>query len=122
MIKKLINQKHVIPISILCLLNISVFYNYWIGYSTPPWDFLGGGQVEQFRFYEDGSFFNPPSWFPYAWFGIPEYQLLQDGGWFAPVAFVAEFFTWSPPNAARVQAFIILFGSIGTLPGIDVQI
>ena len=100
-------------ISILILLNFAIFFNYWIGYSTPPWDFLGGGQVEQFRFYKDGGFFNPPSWYPYAWFGIPEYQMLQDGGWFLPVAFVAEFFLWSPPNAARTQAFIILFGSIG---------
>jgi len=98
---------------ILVLLNFAIFYNYWIGNSTPPWDFLGGGQVEQFRFYKDGGFFNPPSWYPYAWFGIPEYQMVQDGGWFLPVAFVAEFFIWSPPNAARTQAFLILFGSIG---------
>ena len=113
MINKLSFKRHIFPVLILCLLNTAIFFNYWIGYSTPPWDFLGGGQVEQFRFYKDGSFFDPPSWFPYAWFGIPEYQLLQDGGWFIPVALVAEFFIWSPPNAARTQAFIILFGAIG---------
>ena len=102
-----------INLLILVLVNLVIFYNYWIGRSTPPWDFLGGGQVEQFRFYKDGSFFSPPSWFPYGWFGIPEYQLLQDGGWFIPVALVSEVFYWNPPNAARVQAFLILFGSIG---------
>ena len=101
------------PIVFLVLLNLIVFHKYWLGISTPPWDFLGGGMVEQYRFYKDGGFFNPPSWFPYAWFGIPEYQMLQDGGWFLPVAFVAEIFGWHPANAARVQAFLILFGSIG---------
>jgi hypothetical protein len=102
------------PIIFLALLNLVVFHKYWLGVSTPPWDFLGGGMVEQYRFYKDGGFFNPPSWFPYAWFGIPEYQMLQDGGWFLPVAFVAEIFGWHPANAARVQAFSILLGSIGT--------
>ena len=62
----------------LTAINAIVFYKYWLGISTPPWDFLGGGMVEQYRFYKDGGFFNPPSWFPYAWFGIPEYQMLQD--------------------------------------------
>ena len=102
------------PIIFLVLLNLVIFHEYWLGISTPPWDFLGGGMVEQYRFYKDGGFFNPPSWFPYAWFGIPEYQMLQDGGWFLPVALVAEIFGWHPANAARVQAFLILFGSIGT--------
>ena len=101
------------PIVFLVLLNLVIFHKYWLGISTPPWDFLGGGMVEQYRFYKDGGFFNPPSWFPYAWFGIPEYQMLQDGGWFLPVALVAEIFGWHPANAARVQAFLILFGSIG---------
>jgi hypothetical protein len=102
------------PIIFLILLNLVVFHKYWLGISTPPWDFLGGGMVEQYRFYKDGGFLNPPSWFPYAWFGIPEYQMLQDGGWFLPVAFVAEIFGWYPANAARVQAFLMLLGSIGT--------
>ena len=101
------------PIMFLVLLNLVIFHKYWLGISTPPWDFLGGGMVEQYRFYKDGGFFNPPSWFPYAWFGIPEYQMLQDGGWFLPVAIVAEIFGWHPANAARVQAFLILFGSTG---------
>ncbi len=98
---------------LLTSLNAIVFYKYWLGISTPPWDFLGGGMVEQFRFYKDGGFFNPPSWFPYAWFGIPEYQMVQDGGWFIPVWLTSELFGWHPANAARVQAFLILFGTIG---------
>jgi hypothetical protein len=102
------------PISFLIALNFVIFYKYWLGISTPPWDFLGGGMVEQYRFYKDGGFFTPPTWFPYAWFGIPEYQMLQDGGWFLPVALVAELIGWHPANAARVQAFMVLFGSIGT--------
>lgn len=114
MLKSLNSRTNLINIFILLLINLCVFWNYWTGYSTPPWDFLGGGQVEQYRFYKDGGFFSPPSWFPYAWFGIPEYQMLQDGGWFLPVAIVAELFTWNPPNAARVQAFLVLFGAIGT--------
>ena len=98
---------------LLTSLNAIVFYKYWLGISTPPWDFLGGGMVEQFRFYKDGGFFNPPSWFPYSWFGIPEYQMVQDGGWFIPVWLTSELFGWHPANAARVQAFLILFGTIG---------
>ena len=102
------------PITILVLLNLIIFHKYWLGISTPPWDFLGGGMVEQYRFYKDGGFFNPPSWFPYAWFGIPEYQMLQDGGWFLPVAVVSNLFGWHPANAARLQAFLVLFGTVGT--------
>ena len=115
--KKFLNTNFIenryFPVIFLILLNLIVFNKYWLGISTPPWDFLGGGMVEQYRFYKDGGFFNPPSWFPYAWFGIPEYQLLQDGGWFLPVAFVSDLFGWHPANAARVQAGLILFGSFG---------
>ena len=102
------------PITVLAVLNFVIFHKYWLGISTPPWDFLGGGMVEQYRFYKDGGFFNPPAWFPYAWFGIPEYQMLQDGGWFIPVAVVSELFGWHPANAARLQAFLVLFGTVGT--------
>jgi hypothetical protein len=98
---------------LIILINLTVFHKYWLGISTPPWDFLGGGMVEQYRFYKDGGFFNPPSWFPYAWFGIPEYQMVQDGGWFIPVWITAEVFGWHPANAARLQALLILFGSFG---------
>jgi hypothetical protein len=95
------------------LINIIVFQNYWLGIAIPPWDFIGGGMVEQYGFYEYGSFFNPPSWFPNAWFGIPEYQMLQDGGWFLPTLVVAEFLNWYPENAARLQAALIFIGSVG---------
>ena len=98
---------------LLLLINIIVFQNYWKGIAIPPWDFIGGGMVEQYGFYEYGSFFNPPSWFPNAWFGIPEYQMLQDGGWFLPTLVVAEFLNWYPENAARLQAVLILIGSVG---------
>ena len=90
-----------------------VFQNYWLGIAIPPWDFIGGGMVEQYGFYEYGSFFYPPSWFPNAWFGIPEYQMLQDGGWFLPTLVVAEFLNWYPENAARLQAALIFIGSVG---------
>ena len=90
-----------------------MFQNYWLGIAIPPWDFIGGGMVEQYGFYEYGSFFNPPSWFPNAWFGIPEYQMLQDGGWFLPTLVVAEFLNWYPENAARLQAALIFIGSLG---------
>ena len=98
---------------LLLSINIIVFQNYWKGIAIPPWDFIGGGMVEQYGFYEYGSFFNPPSWFPNAWFGIPEYQMLQDGGWFLPTLVVAEFLNWYPENAARLQAALILIGSVG---------
>ena len=97
----------------LIAINAIVFHKYWLGISTPPWDFLGGGMVEQFRFYKDGGFFNPPSWYPYAWFGIPEYQMVQDGGWFIPVWLTSDLFGWHPANAARLQAFLVLFSTIG---------
>jgi len=97
----------------LLLINIIMFQNYWLGIAIPPWDFIGGGMVEQYGFYEYGSFFNPPSWFPNAWFGIPEYQMLQDGGWFLPTLVVAEFLNWYPENAARLQAALIFIGSVG---------
>ena len=101
------------PLVLLALLNFFIFNKYWLGSGIPPWDFIGGGMVEQYGFYEYGSFFNPPSWYPNAWFGIPEYQMLQDGGWFLPTLFVAEFLSWYPENAARLQATLIFAGSIG---------
>ena len=101
------------PLVVLALLNFFIFNKYWLGSGIPPWDFIGGGMVEQYGFYEYGSFFNPPSWFPNAWFGIPEYQMLQDGGWFLPTLVVAEFLNWYPENAARLQAALILIGSVG---------
>jgi hypothetical protein len=97
----------------LATINFIVFNQYWLGLAIPPWDFIGGGMVEQYGFYNYGSFFDPPSWYPNAWFGIPQYQMLQDGGWFLPTLVVAEFLSWYPENAARLQAFIILLGSIG---------
>jgi hypothetical protein len=109
----LVKFKRYSPYVFFVFLNFVVFHEYWLGISTPPWDFLGGGMVEQYRFYKDGSFFDPPSWFPYAWFGIPEYQMVQNGGWFIPVMVTAELFSWHPANAARLQAFLILFGTIG---------
>ena len=48
---------------LLVILNFAIFHEYWLGISTPPWDFLGGGMVEQYRFYKDGGFFNPPNLF-----------------------------------------------------------
>ena len=111
--KTLERTRRTYPYIFLILINLIVFYKYWLGISTPPWDFLGGGMVEQYRFYKDGGFFSPPSWFPYAWFGIPEYQMVQDGGWFIPVWITAETFGWHPANAARVQALLVLFSAIG---------
>jgi hypothetical protein len=104
---------YISPITFLASINFLVFRNYWLGTAIPPWDFIGGGMVEQYGFYEYGSFFNPPSWYPNAWFGIPEYQMLQDGGWFLPTLFVAEFLNWFPENAARLQAALIFIGSVG---------
>jgi len=101
------------PVVTLMLLNSFIFHAYWFGKGIPPWDFIGGGMVEQYGFYEYGSFFAPPSWYPNAWFGIPQYQMLQDGGWFLPTLFVAEFLNWYPENAARLQAILILTGSVG---------
>lgn len=90
-----------------------IFRGYVTGSAVPPWDFMGGGHVETFRWYEDGSFFQPPTWFPYAWFGLPEHQLVQNGGWVLPIAFVAEILGWSPRNAALVQLFYIWLGGVG---------
>ncbi len=90
-----------------------VFRGYITGSAVPPWDFMGGGHVEAFRWYKDGGFFNPVSWFPYAWFGLPEHQLVQNGGWVLPIAVVAETIGWSPRNAALVQLFYIWIGGAG---------
>ena len=38
------------PIIFLVLLNLVIFHEYWLGISTPPWDFLGGGMVSNIDF------------------------------------------------------------------------
>jgi hypothetical protein len=73
---------------------------------------MGGGHVEALRWYQDGNLLGPPGWFSYAWFGLPEHQLIQNGGWVLPIALVAEFLEWSPRNATLVQLGYIWFGGV----------
>ena len=100
-----------VPIVYLLALVLS-FRGYATGSAVPPWDFMGGGHVEALRWYQDGNLLKPPGWFPYAWFGLPEHQLIQNGGWVLPIALMAELFGWSPRNATLVQGGFIWLGGV----------
>jgi len=100
-----------VPIVYLFALFLT-FRGYATGSAVPPWDFMGGGHVEALRWYQDGNLLKPPGWFPYAWFGLPEHQLIQNGGWVVPIALTAEIFGWSPRHATLVQGGFIWFGGV----------
>lgn len=104
-----------IPILIiLILVNIYTFFDHYMGSATFPWDFLGGYHAHTYGWYSDGSFFDPPSWFPWGDSGFPAYWAVQAGGWYLPLEIIDAFdFVYTIQVATRLQVLHVLFASIG---------
>lgn len=89
--------------SLLAILNILVFADYYAGAVIPPWDFLGSYNTEAYYWWEAGGFFRPVSWIPSTWAGYPGSLNLQNSAWYLPVGLVA-FFTPYTLHAAAILA------------------
>jgi hypothetical protein len=99
----------------LLLVNLLFFWPHYRGWMTFPWDFLGGYHAMTVGMLRDGSFFNPPRWFPYADAGFPAAWAIQDGEFYLPLH-IFHFFGghYTIAAAARIQALHVLVGGVGT--------
>lgn len=109
-------QKHkhdILALSVLILFNLILYRQYLSGAMSPTWDFLGAYMTNSIAWWGEGSFFNPPSYLPYAFSGYPAHALAQSSGWYLPHLFLAEFNLLHSQPLAVLQATTILFGIIG---------
>lgn len=106
-------KRHLLGISILVLLGLGVFREYFIGTRSPSWDFLTDYFTASYVWWNAGSFFNPPSYLPYAFSGFPAHLSGQAANWYLPVGFLAELKIYNIHTSAILQALTIIFGIIG---------
>ncbi len=95
----------------LIALETLVFWGYFSGASIPPWDFVN--QIDVFAWWNDGSFFHPVEWLPYAWGGYPGVLDIQNSSWYLPVGLASLFGPITLHAAAIVLALHVAFGSFG---------
>lgn len=108
-----LTKKHLYPISFLVLLGFGVFREYLSGAKSPSWDFLTDYFTASFVWWNAGSFFNPPSYLPYAFSGFPAHLSGQAASWYLPVGLLAELKVYNIHTSAILQAVTIIFGIIG---------
>lgn len=102
-------------VCVLALLFLTglTFSSYFLGFSSPPWDFWGGFLTTANSWWSLGSFFSPPEYLPYLFGGFPAALGLQVGAWYLPVGILHSIVGFSPFVAAALQACTIGFASIG---------
>ncbi len=101
------------PIFGLGLLVLIIFREYFTGAKSPSWDFLNDYFTASFVWWNSGSFFNPPSYLPYAFSGFPAHLSGQAANWYLPVGFLAELNIYNIHTSAILQALTIFFGIVG---------
>lgn len=101
------------PLLSLFVIVIIIFREYFTGAKSPSWDFLTDYFTASFVWWTSGSFFNPPSYLPYAFSGFPAHLSGQAANWYLPVGLVAELGIYNIHTSAILQAFTILFGIFG---------
>ena len=97
----------------ILILQTFVYWEYYSGAMTAPWDFFGTYNAEAFAWWHDGSFFHPSQWMPYQWGGYPAAASLQNSGWYLPVGIVASLVPFTIHAASALQAFHVAWGAIG---------
>lgn len=103
-----------LPIVSLALLVFLIFREHLSGAMTFPWDFQGAYYAYAVSLLRDGTFLNPPVWFPWGGMGFPKYLSLQDGAWYIPL-YVYDFFgAYDLVGATRLQVFHVAAASIGS--------
>ncbi len=101
------------PIFGLGLLVLIIFREYFTGAKSPSWDFLNDYFTASFVWWNSGSFFNPPSYLPYAFSGFPAHLSGQAANWYLPVGLLAELNIYNIHTSAILQALTIFFGIVG---------
>lgn len=102
------------PILLLCVINVGTFRKHFVDKATFPWDFVGGYHSQAFGWFDNGSIFHPPAWFPWTNLGFPAFLALQSGAWYLPLALMhAVGIPYTIHAATIFQALHVLFGAIG---------
>ena len=100
-------------VAVLSLTGLVIFREYFSGSKSPSWDFLNDYFTASFVWWNSGSFFNPPSYLPYAFSGFPAHLSGQAANWYLPVGLLAELKIYNIHTSAILQAITIIFGLIG---------
>lgn len=98
---------------VLGFVVVVVFRDYFTGAKSPSWDFLTDYFTASFVWWNSGSFFNPPSYLPYAFSGFPAHLSGQAANWYLPVGLLAELNIYNIHTSAILQAITIIFGIFG---------
>lgn len=101
-------------VGLVVLLELVMFRSYFSGSTIPPWDFLGSYNTDAYLWWEEGSFFSPPSWIPNVWAGYPAALNLQNSAWYLPVGIASLFGPFTLHISAIVAALHVAMGFFGT--------
>lgn len=97
----------------LFVLELLVFWAFFVGYASPQFDFIGSYNTEFYALWRDGSFFRPQEWTPYLWGGYPAAVSLQNSSYYLPVGILAQLTTYDIHAAAALHALHVAFGALG---------
>lgn len=89
-----------------------VFRGWYLGTTSPNYDFLGGYTSEAFAWWRDGGLLSPPAWSPYLWGGSPTAASIQNSSWYLPVG-LASIFDYDIHMAAALQGVHAALAGLG---------
>jgi hypothetical protein len=104
---------HLASVLILIFTVGIVLREYFYGTKSPSWDFVNDYFTASYVWWNAGSFFNPPSYLPYAFSGFPAHLSGQAANWYLPVGILAELNMYNIHTSAILQTITIMFGVIG---------
>lgn len=105
---------YLVPIAVLCVVNLGTFFAHYSGKMSFPWDFVAGYHANSYGWYSAGSIFDPPGWMPWADMGFPSFLALQSGAWYLPLAFLdAVGIDYTIHVATVFQSLHVLVGAVG---------
>jgi hypothetical protein len=96
------------------LLEIIVLRSYLLGRNIPPWDFLGSYNTDAYLWWNQGGFFAPVDWVANVWAGYPAALNLQNSAWFLPVGLSNLIAPFTLQSAAVLAAVYVALGFFGT--------
>jgi hypothetical protein len=108
-----VRRWHILNIAILGFVTAWVFRGYLIGQKSPSWDFITSYFTASYVWWNNGSFFAPPNYLPYAFSGFPAHLSAQASSWYLPVGLLAELKIYNLHSASILQVITIFVGVIG---------
>jgi hypothetical protein len=107
-------RQYGLALVIVALLEVIVFWGYFLGTQSPPWDFFGAYTAEAHAYWRDLRLSAlDGGWVPYEYAGYPGGIAVQNSAWYLPVALVALVFDYTTRTASVLQALHIGFGAFG---------